>query len=102
MSAEHGTRARYVRDKCRCEPCRAANRDYSRARARKYWGVRRALVRGDDLDFLRRHLRSRDAILAASDLPRGEVRGRRDELARLLAVIDDADHYREQLLEVAS
>lgn len=102
MSAEHGTRARYVRDKCRCEPCRAANRDYSRTRARKYWGVRRALVRGDDLDFLRRHIRARDAILAASDLPRGEVRGRRDELSRLLAVIDDADHYRTQLLEVAS
>ncbi len=30
-TSEHGTRARYVRG-CRCDPCRAANRDYMRAR----------------------------------------------------------------------
>ncbi len=30
---EHGTRARYVRDACRCAPCRAANTQYARDRA---------------------------------------------------------------------
>ncbi|HEY1554764.1 MAG TPA: hypothetical protein VGF94_08020 [Kofleriaceae bacterium] len=29
-SFAHGTRARYVADKCRCEPCRAANTQYAR------------------------------------------------------------------------
>ncbi|GAA1333835.1 hypothetical protein GCM10009592_28440 [Brachybacterium rhamnosum] len=91
-----------MRGKCRCDACRAANTAYQRDRARKYWGVRRALTRGDDLDFLRRQLKARDAVLAASDLPRGEVRGRRDEIARFLELIDDADAYREQLLRVAS
>ena len=102
MSAAHGTRSRYVRQKCRCEDCRAANREYARARARKYWGVRNAIARGDDLEFLRRQLQARDTVLAASDLPRGEVRGRRDEITRFLALIDNADHYRHQLMEVKS
>lgn len=31
----HGTRARYVRDRCRCRPCRAANAAYARARKRR-------------------------------------------------------------------
>jgi hypothetical protein len=31
---EHGTRAKYVAEKCRCEPCRDANRTYARARDR--------------------------------------------------------------------
>ena len=29
---EHGTRARYVHDRCRCALCRKANRDYMRKR----------------------------------------------------------------------
>lgn len=32
---EHGTHAAYVLDRCRCEPCRAANRDYERERAHR-------------------------------------------------------------------
>lgn len=31
----HGTRARYVAAKCRCEPCTIANRDYARERGRR-------------------------------------------------------------------
>lgn len=31
----HGTRARYVAGKCRCEPCTLANREYARDRARR-------------------------------------------------------------------
>lgn len=31
---EHGTRAKYVIEKCRCEPCTIANREYSRSRDR--------------------------------------------------------------------
>jgi len=33
-SFEHGTRARYVAGKCRCDECRRANREYARSRAR--------------------------------------------------------------------
>lgn len=32
-SFEHGTRARYVAGKCRCDECRTANREYARTRA---------------------------------------------------------------------
>lgn len=32
---EHGTRAKYVRDKCRCEPCKAANRTAENNRYRQ-------------------------------------------------------------------
>ena len=32
---QHGTRARYVIDKCRCEPCTTANRLYGRERDRQ-------------------------------------------------------------------
>ena len=32
---EHGTRACYVATKCRCEPCRKANRDYASERNKK-------------------------------------------------------------------
>lgn len=38
----HATRARYVFAKCRCEPCRNANREYANARAaatRKPWTI---------------------------------------------------------------
>ena len=34
MSREHGTRAKYVVEKCRCEACKEANRAYSRQRDR--------------------------------------------------------------------
>lgn len=95
----HGERGTYTRG-CRCDLCRAANAEYGRRRQRRYAGVRQALVRGDDLTFLRRQLTARDALLAVSELPRGEVRGRRDEIARFLELIDNADHYRDQLLEV--
>lgn len=32
---DHGTRACYVLDRCRCEPCREANREYAREHARR-------------------------------------------------------------------
>lgn len=35
MTRAHGTHAKYVADRCRCDLCRAANRDYERARARR-------------------------------------------------------------------
>src|SRR6202022_3247214 len=44
----HGTRAKYVSEKCRCMPCTDANRDYMRsclARDRQPYRVRR--VHGD-------------------------------------------------------
>src|SRR4051812_1680110 len=31
----HGTRAKYVLEKCRCEPCTAANREYVRASSQR-------------------------------------------------------------------
>ena len=33
--SEHGTRARYVQEKCRCAPCRAANTQYYRDRQKR-------------------------------------------------------------------
>jgi len=40
----HGTRARYVTDRCRCEACRRANREYQRRLTRvqleERWGAR--------------------------------------------------------------
>lgn len=35
MSRAHGTNARYHIDKCRCEPCRAAAREYERTKNRQ-------------------------------------------------------------------
>lgn len=35
MARAHGTRSRYVADRCRCEPCTAANRDYHRSNERR-------------------------------------------------------------------
>ena len=35
MTREHGTRAKYVVEKCRCQPCTIANRLYARERDRK-------------------------------------------------------------------
>ena len=32
---QHGTRAKYTQDKCRCDECRAANTDYQRQRTRR-------------------------------------------------------------------
>ena len=37
---EHGTRAKYVAEKCRCEPCTEANRRYARERDRHNRRVR--------------------------------------------------------------
>lgn len=34
MNQNHGTRAMYVREKCRCAACRKANNDYTKARYR--------------------------------------------------------------------
>ncbi len=43
MSPAHGTRSRYVSRRCRCDLCRAANRDYQRraaiAAARRSYGI---------------------------------------------------------------
>jgi len=43
---EHGSYVKYVQDHCRCDPCRAANRDYERARKQRveppYVGADRA------------------------------------------------------------
>lgn len=57
MPKEHGTRAKYVREKCRCEKCREANRLYHHMRlARSYRMVREQKsrknppVRGDRVE----------------------------------------------------
>jgi arginyl-tRNA--protein-N-Asp/Glu arginylyltransferase len=60
----HGTRARYVVEKCRCDACRRANCDYQTAREKRKayeaWGdVEPALVPAEEtlahLRFLRAH-----------------------------------------------
>lgn len=50
----HGTNARYVVDRCRCDDCRQANRTYERDRARKH---RKGLVPYIPADPVRTHLR---------------------------------------------
>ena len=50
---EHGTRTRYVRDKCRRGPCRAANTEYQRKHsqgAAKAQGA--TIAKLEDLEFL--------------------------------------------------
>lgn len=37
LKSSHGTRACYVRNKCRCELCRKANREYGKERMRRAW-----------------------------------------------------------------
>jgi hypothetical protein len=39
MLYEHGTYTRYVKGKCRCEPCSLANREYQRDWHRKRYGL---------------------------------------------------------------
>lgn len=80
MTAEHGTRARYVRGKCRCSACRKANREYARDRDRRQALMRDAVTTGQDLDVLVAHLEARAERV--TDL------GRRDEIVRLLAVVE--------------
>lgn len=59
MSARaHGTRARYVVDRCRCDACRQANGDYQRWRARQQAYGRTPYV---DAEPVRAHLRALSA-----------------------------------------
>jgi hypothetical protein len=50
----HGTYVKFVVDRCKCEPCRYANREYERQRGLK---LRRGLVPYVDANPVRRHLR---------------------------------------------
>lgn len=45
---EHGTRAKYVAERCRCEPCTEANRVYNRERERRQARVRYGIEAPDD------------------------------------------------------
>ena len=72
----HGSYACYVADRCRCDPCSAANRDYEADRVRQQaYGRWNGLV---DADPAREHLRTLMAagmglkrIVAVSDLSQG-------------------------------
>lgn len=76
----HGTRARYVSVRCRCEPCTIANREYARRRrAEVAEGDTRHLVPSDQA---RAHLRklAREgvglrSVSDASDVPRSILMG---------------------------
>lgn len=81
MSA-HGTRTRYVRG-CRCDACRAANREYGRGLDRRHAAIRAAVAAGDDLDTLASAVEARAA--AAPDSVAG--RARRAECLHLLWLI---------------
>lgn len=58
---QHGTRAKYVMDKCRCEPCTNANRTYNRDRSRNErraeLGIEDRFVAYVDCSEARDHLR---------------------------------------------
>ncbi len=57
---QHGTRAMYVMERCRCEPCADANRTYAREwyrnRARVAYGIEAPVVRRVDAGEAREHL----------------------------------------------
>lgn len=78
---EHGTRAKYVVEKCRCTECRAANnagqRRYHRRKAQEAWGQHEFYV---DAEPARRHVRTLMAggigwqrISRLSGVPSGSV-----------------------------
>lgn len=54
----HGTRVKYVIERCRCEPCRAANREASRARQKAMSRPDEAWVPYVPAGPARRHVRS--------------------------------------------
>lgn len=58
--AEHGTRTRYVRSKCRCEPCTVANRVYARENERHHarvrYGIEQPVDKFVDAKETREHL----------------------------------------------
>lgn len=57
---EHGTRAKYVAEKCRCDPCTIANRTYAREfqrkKARVGYGIEEATPAYIDASEARKHL----------------------------------------------
>jgi len=83
---KHGTRARYVHHKCRCEKCTAANRKYGRQRYIEREQLHAVLSRGDDLHVLDRSLVQRGKALEQT--PGREAAARLDEIIRLRTQID--------------
>lgn len=92
----HGTRARYVGSKCRCDECRRANREYARARARATPNglVDAASVRAHLTELAKQGI-GRRTVAAASDVSLSAISlvrtGRKLKLraqtaARLMAV----------------
>jgi hypothetical protein len=61
LHRQHGTRAKYVVEKCRCEPCKDANRRYNRDRQRNERraaaGIEQLVVAYVDTAEARDHLR---------------------------------------------
>jgi hypothetical protein len=92
----HGTRARYVGARCRCDACRAANRNYQRSRAgQPFNGLVDAAPARAHLELLSSQGVGRRAVAAASDVSCSVVqdirtgakqRVRADTVRRLLAV----------------
>lgn len=107
-SFAHGTRARYVAARCRCDACRAANAAYARgravAKARGEWnGLVDATPAREHLKRLRRAGVGKRSVAAACDVAlsiiwevgRGErARIRKGTLNRILSVTSGAlgDH----------
>lgn len=88
----HGTRSRYVRDKCRCDECRAANTAYARERNRQRATVHRNLSRMDDLTALDKALADRERTLTEL----GRFPGRLSEVQALRALVSRLAHARRQ------
>ena len=92
----HGTRARYVGGKCRCEDCRAANRNYAKEReGRPFNGLVDAAPAVAHLEALSAQGLGLRAVSAASDVSRSVLvkmragikpRVRADTVRRILAV----------------
>jgi hypothetical protein len=100
----HGTRARYVGAKCRCDDCRAANRNYAKERAGlPFNGLVDAAPARQHLEALSNQGVGLRSVAAASDVARtvltdirtgAKLRVRADTARRVLAVDSGAisDH----------
>lgn len=96
---KHGTRSRYVRMRCRCEECTAANREYARQRYAERAQLHANLARGDDLWVLDRSLVQRGKALEQT--PGAEAAARLDEIIRLRTQIDRIQRARAAVRTVA-
>jgi hypothetical protein len=56
VERKHGTRAKYVGDKCRCDECRGANREYAKTRSVRAIEAAAAIPKGKQRKTVTKHM----------------------------------------------